>query len=75
VLRAAEERGLRVPQDLSVAGYDNIYISTIGRISLTTIDQSATLTGSRSARLLLERIEGPAIRDRPRTPERQRAGD
>jgi LacI family transcriptional regulator len=58
VLRAAEERGLRVPQDLSVAGYDNIYISTIGRVSLTTIDQSATLTGSRSARLLLERIEG-----------------
>jgi len=58
VLRAAEELGLRVPEDLSVAGYDNIYMSTIGRISLTTIDQSAQLTGSRSARLLLERIDG-----------------
>jgi LacI family transcriptional regulator len=58
VMRAAEERGLRIPEDLSVAGYDNIYVSTIGRISLTTVDQSGQLTGSISGRLLLERIEG-----------------
>lgn len=58
VLRAAEERGLRVPEDLTVTGYDNIYISTIGRVSLTTVDQSGHLTGTMSARLLLERIEG-----------------
>ncbi|MET0704335.1 MAG: LacI family DNA-binding transcriptional regulator [Mycobacterium sp.] len=56
VLRAAEERGLRVPEDLSVAGYDNIYMSTIGRVSLTTVDQAGPLTGSISARLLLQRI-------------------
>ena len=53
VLRAAEERGLRVPQDLSVTGYDNIYASAAERISLTTVDQSGHLTGSVSARLLL----------------------
>jgi LacI family transcriptional regulator len=58
VLRAAEEQGLRVPEDLSVAGYDNIYVSQIGRVSLTTVDQSGHLTGSTSARLLLERING-----------------
>jgi LacI family transcriptional regulator len=58
VLRAAEERGLRVPEDLSVAGYDNIYASTINRVSLTTVDQTGEMTGSVSARLLLERIEG-----------------
>ena len=58
VLRAAEERGLRVPEDLTVCGYDNIYVSTIGRISLTTVDQSGQLTGANSARLLLERING-----------------
>jgi LacI family transcriptional regulator len=56
VLRAAEERGIRVPEDVSVAGYDNIYISTVGRVSLTTVDQSGPLTGSISARLLLQRI-------------------
>jgi LacI family transcriptional regulator len=43
---------------LSVAGYDNIYASTINRVSLTTVDQTGEMTGSVSARLLLERIEG-----------------
>jgi LacI family transcriptional regulator len=58
VLRAAEERGLRIPQDLTVAGYDNIYVSTINRVSLTTVDQSGEMTGTVSARLLLERVGG-----------------
>jgi len=58
VLRAAEERGIRVPEDLTVTGYDNIYASTIGRVSLTTIDQSGHLTGSMGVKLLLERING-----------------
>lgn len=58
VLRAAEEHGLRVPEDLTVVGYDNIYVSAIGRVALTTVDQSGQLTGANSARLLLERIEG-----------------
>lgn len=58
VLRAVEERGLRVPDDLTVVGYDNIYTSTINRISLTTVDQSGHLTGEACVRLLLERIDG-----------------
>jgi LacI family transcriptional regulator len=58
VLRAAEERGLRVPEDLTVTGYDNIHASAIGRVALTTIDQSGHLTGQMSARLLLERLNG-----------------
>jgi LacI family transcriptional regulator len=58
VLRAAEEHGLRVPEDLTVVGYDNIYTSTINRISLTTVDQSGHRTGEESVRLLLERING-----------------
>jgi len=57
-LRAAEEHSLKVPEDLTVTGYDNIYVSSIGRISLTTVDQSGQLTGANSARLLLERING-----------------
>ncbi len=58
VLRAAEELSLRVPEDLTIVGYDNIYVSTIKRVSLTTVDQSGHLTGSAAARLLLERIDG-----------------
>jgi LacI family transcriptional regulator len=61
VMRAAEELGLRIPEDLSIVGYDNIYVSTINRVSLTTMDQSGSLTGSGAARLLLERIDGRAV--------------
>ena len=58
VLRAADEQGFRVPDDVTVTGYDNIYAATIPQVSLTTVDQSAQLTGSMSARLLLERMNG-----------------
>ena len=58
VLRAAEERGLRVPEDVTVVGYDNIYATTINRVSLTTVDQSGHSTGAASVRLLLERLNG-----------------
>lgn len=58
VLRAAEHHDLRVPEDVSVVGYDNIYISTVNRIALTTVDQSGRMTGSKAARLLLDRLDG-----------------
>lgn len=58
VLRALEERGLNVPGDISLCGYDNTYISGVGRVSLSTVDQSAAETGAASAALLLERIHG-----------------
>jgi LacI family transcriptional regulator len=58
VLRAAELRGLNVPEALTVVGYDNIYTSSIGRVSLTTVDQSAHLTGLTAATLLMERLDG-----------------
>lgn len=58
VLDYAEARGFSVPESLSVAGYDNVSTSSIGRISLTTIDQSGYETGNAAASLLLERISG-----------------
>ena len=58
VLRAAEEHGIRVPEDLTLVGYDNIYMSTINRVSLTTVDQSGHEIGAASIRLLMERING-----------------
>ncbi len=57
-MRAIEDAGLSVPGDISLVGYDNIWISAIKRISLTTVDQSSRVTGAASARLLLERMKG-----------------
>jgi LacI family transcriptional regulator len=57
VLEAAYEAGLRVPEDVSLAGYDNTGIAALGPISLTSVDQDGHLMGGNAARLLLERIE------------------
>lgn len=62
VLSAAEERGLSVPGDLSVAGYDNTPLAQLRRISLTSVDNSSRAAGQRAAELLLARLApGSAI--------------
>jgi LacI family transcriptional regulator len=58
VLNAVDEAGLRVPEDVSLAGYDNTTIAALGPISLTSVDQDGRLLGVNAARLLLERIQG-----------------
>ncbi|GAA3456173.1 LacI family DNA-binding transcriptional regulator [Dactylosporangium matsuzakiense] len=57
VLNAVYEAGLRIPQDISVAGYDNTTVAAMGPISLTSVDQDGHLMGANAARLLLERVE------------------
>lgn len=54
VMQAARSMGLRVPEDLSVVGYDDIELAE--HLSLTTINQSLRLSGERGATLLLETL-------------------
>jgi len=58
VLRAASELGLRIPADLSVAGYDNTTLAASAPINLTSVDQAAHDMGAAAARLLGERMDG-----------------
>ncbi|MEU1102673.1 LacI family DNA-binding transcriptional regulator [Streptomyces tibetensis] len=57
-LSAAGELGLRVPDDLSVAGYDNTSIARLRHVWLTTVDNTSHDIGRRAAHCLLERFEG-----------------
>ncbi len=59
VLEAARELGLRVPEDLSVIGYDDIEIADI--MGLTTVRQMLFESGQRGVELLLETLEKPDI--------------
>ena len=52
--------GLRVPQDLSVVGFDDIELSEYYVPALTTIRQFRRQLGARAAQLLLDRLGGRA---------------
>lgn len=56
-ISAITEKGLRVPQDISVIGYDNIHSSRFYAPPLTTMHQSKSRLGCAALELLLERIE------------------
>lgn len=68
-MTAALRRGLRVPEDLSLTGYDGIEILRNSHPRLTTVDQNAALIGKTAAELLIAQIEGapPETRRVPAT--------
>jgi DNA-binding LacI/PurR family transcriptional regulator len=53
VLRGLHESGLRVPEDCSVAGFDNISFSAFTNPPLTTFDQPKRAIGAQAAQLVL----------------------
>jgi DNA-binding LacI/PurR family transcriptional regulator len=57
VLRAMHEHGRRVPQDVSVVGFDDIPEAPFFLPPLTTVRQDFDEVGSRSVRLLLRMID------------------
>lgn len=58
-LDAAAELGLRVPEDLSIGGYDESRIAGLTRPRLTTVAQDGWRMGTQAALYLIERIEHP----------------
>ncbi|MFF6880314.1 LacI family DNA-binding transcriptional regulator [Streptomyces sp. NPDC012474] len=62
VLHALHESGRPVPGDVSVVGYDDIPEAAHFLPPLTTVRTDFAEIGTRSLRLLLDRIEGPAER-------------
>jgi LacI family transcriptional regulator len=59
VMHAAAKLGLRLPQDLSVVGFDDIPLAGFMIPSLTTVAQPIYEMGAHAARLLLEHIAEP----------------
>lgn len=58
-LGAAVERGLSVPRDFSLVGYDNTRLAGLRHLDLTSIDIASPDVGRRAAELLLQRIDDP----------------
>ena len=54
--RYAHEKQLRIPQDISIIGFDDIRLAEFANPPLTTIRQSKAKMGAQAAELLLGRI-------------------
>ena len=58
-INAIRERGLRIPEDISVAGYDGIQFARQLEPKLTTVQQDTEQIGCLAARELISLIERP----------------
>jgi LacI family repressor for deo operon, udp, cdd, tsx, nupC, and nupG len=58
-IRALSDSGVRVPDEVSVMGFDDIITAAYARPSLTTVKQPLRDMGLRAAQILLERIAEP----------------
>jgi DNA-binding LacI/PurR family transcriptional regulator len=65
LLRALHEAGIRVPQDVLVAGFDDVPEAAYYTPPLTTVRQDFAAVGRRSIELLLDQVAG----DRDRGPQ------
>lgn len=61
VLRAVAEAGLSVPEDISVASFDNIQFAAFTHPPLTTVHVDAEALGCKTATVLLNRLQNPNL--------------
>ena len=75
-IRALQRRGIRVPQDVSVLGFDNLALSEMITPALTTVDQCTREIGAKAIELLTKSFADPAapletVRFKPKLVERE----
>ncbi|WP_283192839.1 LacI family DNA-binding transcriptional regulator [Rhizobium sp. AN80A] len=61
LVNMARMRGIRVPEDLAIIGYDNSPVAAIPLVGLDSIDQNPAELGRMAAEMLLSRINGRGV--------------
>lgn len=72
VLEFCAGRGLSIPSDLAIVGFDNVWVGRLPGVGLTTVDSHARMVGRRAAGMLADRMRAryADVRVAPTAPER-----
>ena len=57
-IQAIRERGLSVPEDISVIGFDDLFVTSFASPALTSVRQPTEKMASLATQLLIDRLEG-----------------
>ncbi|WP_437708033.1 SpoIIE family protein phosphatase [Sorangium sp. So ce448] len=63
VIELLAERGLRVPQDILVSGFDDAFIARFSKPSLTTVRQPMKRLGAQAMDTMMRMLDGEAVED------------
>ena len=58
LVTAIRDRGLRIPEDIDVFGFDCVDVCTMMKPSLPVVSQPEQLIGQTAAQYLIQRLEG-----------------
>ena len=64
VVRTLTARGIRIPEEVAVVGFDDIFPASLSEPPLTTVHQPMRKIGERGCDRLIERITNPSLRSR-----------
>ncbi|OIN98671.1 hypothetical protein AUJ66_00595 [Candidatus Desantisbacteria bacterium CG1_02_38_46] len=62
IMNALQEKGIKVPEDVSIIGFDNLDICNFTNPSLTSINQPKFEIGEKAGELLLKMIDGEKVK-------------
>lgn len=61
VMRALRDKGIEIPSQIAVTGYDNIPVASFTNPALTTVQQNTMLAGELLVKVLLQSIKGESV--------------
>lgn len=64
IMSGLREKGIKIPEDISIVGFDDLEISLLTNPRLTTIHQEVEKKGVIAAQMIVEQIEGHKINKR-----------
>jgi len=55
---ACADKGIKIPQDIAIVGFDDIWVASLESVQLTTVRQPRYLMGVKAVDLMIKRIQG-----------------